>query len=475
MLGPRVMAAIAVVGGALVGFAATKGAFPAVLAALAMAGALVIQRRPHRGGLLLAAAVPITSGLARGIPVPGLRISEVLVVGAASLVLASSRRVAERWTAVDGWLLAYALGTVLLPFLHLLARPGPVAWGSMPSMLLPLQFFLLYRTVVVSLRTPEHQRTGLRLLLGSSLLVAVVAALQQLDVGSSRQLVARITDSEALRGASYAAFARATGPFQHWHPLAGYLTVVTLLAAASLLVGSSKSGPRDPRRLAWVALAGSTLALALSVTFVAVLGVIAGIVMMARRTGRLAQAWRWVLIGGAVTLLLFGPLFVERVHNQYRNADGSERSSWVPQTIQKRLDAWDQEYVPGMVGHWLLGYGPDLPTGVEWTHTESEYLTVLLRGGVVLLVLYCGTMAAVWSAVRHRPAGRQPQGLAPAGLAIQVLVPISLGMALLYPYMTSSGMPQAFWVLAAIAIAPAAVGDVRNNGAHVGASVVGHG
>ena len=49
--------------------------------------------------------------------------------------------------------------------------------------------------------------------------------LQQLNIGGAREVVAGLAGSDAAQayGSTVNEVARATGPFPHWHNLAGYL------------------------------------------------------------------------------------------------------------------------------------------------------------------------------------------------------------------------------------------------------------
>jgi len=73
--------------GALVGAGLTQGAAAAAAAAVVALVGLVVVRRPLLGAYLMVALVPVTSGLRRGLPLPGLRMSELIATGLAALLL----------------------------------------------------------------------------------------------------------------------------------------------------------------------------------------------------------------------------------------------------------------------------------------------------------------------------------------------------------------------------------------------------
>ena len=87
---------------------------------------------------------------------------------------------------------------------------------------------------------------------------------------------------------------------------------------------------------------------------------------------------------------------------------------------------------------------------MTWQHTESGYLTLLLRGGLIYLSVAAIMVWMSWRAARRRL--RQPQERAGIALAASVA---SLAVALVvidlaFPYLTASGLPQAMWVVWAL-------------------------
>ena len=441
-------AIVAIAGIAAVGYATSMGIVVALATLLMLAASFVVLRYPVLGGYALVALVPITSGLRRGFPVPGLRISELLVGALALLILVPAlRRDTPKWTLIDWAGCTYATLAFVLPVSHLIARNGALTMSAVASTFLSLQFFLLYRTVRTALANREQRELATRMLLLSSLVVAALAVVQQLNVGPARSVMLQITGSDALDSYGYSVYARATGPFQHWHPLAGYLTVILLLTIALLL---DKAQTILSTRWLLIVLAAAASALMLSVTFVALFGVTVGAALLGARAKKLRQALIWIVGGGIAGMALFGSFILTRLQNQYDNGVGGRRTSWVPQTLQYRIDVWRDQYLPGMGGRWLSGYGPDLPPDAAWTHTESVYITLALRGGVPLLAAFALSMLAVhWTSKRLEsdPARR------PLARTLITLVAVLWIMQLLFPYFTSSGMPQPFWVLVAITTA----------------------
>src|SRR5215210_2851484 len=96
----------------LVGAASAVGPLPGLASLSAAAIGLMVLRRPDLGALVLVGVAPAISGLTRGLPVPGLRASELLVAGLALLILLTSRgHGAVPWRAFDWLALAYVIAT----------------------------------------------------------------------------------------------------------------------------------------------------------------------------------------------------------------------------------------------------------------------------------------------------------------------------------------------------------------------------
>jgi hypothetical protein len=406
---------------------------------------LVVLWRPAIGGLALVALVPVTSGLRRGLPLPGLRLSEALIVAVAVLVLVpASRRQAVPWLPLDWLALAFFAGAVALGLLGMIRNQQPFSPEAAGSLAGPLQFLLLYRTVRTALATPRRRRQAVRLALYGSLPVSLLAGVQQLDVGPARNLVATLTGSPVFVSWGYRNFPRATGPFPHWLPLAGYLLVITLLAVSLLL---DREGGRVLRLpLLVVVLAAATAAMVLSLTLAGFFGVVAGVLLLGHWAGRLRPVLACLVGTAVLATLLFWPFLARRFEFQF---GGGGRSPLVAESIAYRVDVWTREYLPAMSGWWLAGYGPEAPPEVHWKATESQYVALVLRGGLPLLALYGALLFGLVERARrllHHPDVEQRVLARVVTATVVVLLP----MQLVFPYFTNSGLPQLFWLLPAM-------------------------
>jgi O-antigen ligase/polysaccharide polymerase Wzy-like membrane protein len=445
-------AALAVAAILVVGAAASLGPLVGAMALAVVAFTILVAYRPLLGVVVMVAVVPVTSGLARGMPVPGFRVSELVTALVAGTILITIPRERTRpWALFDLTALAYAVATLGFGTADLALRHAAVSLEDVGRLVGPFQFLLIYRTTLLVVDRPRDRLMCLYALVAASVPVALLGILQGLDIGPFRQLAQNLTDSDLASSFSFQVLARATGPFDHWQALGGYLFIVILIGVALL----TKTGSSRARwaLIGCLALAASALLLSASIApaVCAVLGAAAITVWASRRRG-----WarlRPVLIVGLAALvvaLVFLPVIDQRAALQFDQGPSGGHTSVVPQSLAYRYDVWGQQYLPALQAHWLIGYGPELPPGIQWQFTESLYLTLLLRGGVVLLLTFIGLMIA--AALRARAAVRDAdEGTRVAGrvllIAIIALIPMHAEM----PYFVDAGLPHVFWILAAIA------------------------
>lgn len=446
LLGGGAAAAAVAVGLSALGGLAMMLAFAAAAAAL-----FLLAGRPVVAVLTAIALVPILSGVRRGFPVPELRISEVIAFALLGMVWFlgwSGWR--PRWTGLEWATLAYGVATVTLSIAGAMVSGAGVDLLAAFALLVPFQFVLLSRVVSVVLITPARRRQALRLLLLGSIPVSIVTVLQYLDVGSVVAWTADLTGYDNLRLAVQLGFnPRATGPFDHWHTLAGYLLPV-LLVGVSLLLDREQRIMSRPAVLAVLVL--GLISLMLTLTFTAVFGLVVGVAVLGLKAGRLGVLARWGVVVAVVAATALAPYIGERLGEQFEVRAGDDRPAFLPETLDYRLDVWQEQYIPAVADSPLLGYGPVLPETIAWKYSESLYLSLQLQGGV-LLVLAFAALVWVFLATMSAPThAADPTVRIPAQVVTAVMVAL-IPMHAIFPYFASPGMPQVIWILAGVALA----------------------
>ncbi|MGH2859562.1 MAG: hypothetical protein ACRDMJ_18975, partial [Solirubrobacteraceae bacterium] len=436
VIGALAMAAVAVATGVrpIVGV----GMVAAVAAALAVALNEVL------GLVLLAVLAASTSGLARGVPIPGVRFSEVLIGGVGIVLLTCARRFV-RWSAVDWLALAYAVATFVIGGFDVLARGQALHFSELQTLLGPCQFLLLYRATVVTARTPRRRRLAMRLMIWASVPVSLLALGQQANFPGVRSLLVTLTRNNVYAAGS--ATARVTGPFPLWHNLGGYLLLI-LLATIALRMRRVEGVVR-PRLMLAIALL-DTVALVQTLDLGPLGGLVAGVVILGIWLGdlrTLSRAAIGAVIVAAIGMAVFGSRLDARFTQEFSRAPGAQRSALVPQTIQYRFTLWSDELLPLLRGHMVAGYGPRLPPQLQnFPYTESQYVNLLYRGGIVLLAVWAALFVAIGAAGARSTRDRDPFQHA-LGAAVATSVICLAFMQILEAYFVDDGTPQVLWML----------------------------
>jgi hypothetical protein len=399
---------------------------------------------PVVGGLVLIAAVPPLSGLEPGLITPNVRFSEALIGIIGLTVLFGTRRVAAvKWGVLEWLLLAYgSLWAVLAAYdaITLGQHLSLSTWGSVIGQ---LQFFLLYRTVRVTLRTKKQRRMGLIVLIVVTVPIAILAMMQEAGIGGLRHSLADITGNTSPIGTS--SIVRATGPFGNWAALAGYLFPILLVVIGLALAGQIKRYRRSALVVGAFMIIGILLTAELSV----IICLVAGVFVLGVQYGRFRKMMLWFVVAAAVSLIVVGPVLGNRLTNQFGNVAGSSKSSLEPQTVSFRTEVWTQQYLPAVAQRPLDGYGLQLPSTIAWPYPESQYIALLIEGGYPLLIMYLCLLWGAFDQARRASRSRDPVEQA-IGRSLVVTVVSLLVLGVTWPFLSNGGLPQVLWCLFAL-------------------------
>lgn len=409
---------------------------------------LVVLERPIIGAYACYLLVPITAGLRRGLPIPGAKLDEALLVGTFILVAGFAGRT-RRWGLVDKMLALFALAAFALPVGSAILLGSPMTSLGIQKMGAPVLFLLLFRLARIADFTDRQRWFALKLLFVGTIPVMLVALGQRFNIANVREGVQSVTNGDVFAQWSYqqgAAATRATGLFENWHSLAGYLFPLFLVAVALL----GQRGIAASWRKIAVAVVGVTLVGIVAAQTITTLAVaIAAAVLVGAIQGRLARTFSAVAMVTLLAVVVSGGALTQRVATQFEG-------SGVGQNIETRLDIWTQDYAEPLQKYWATGYGPEIPPDIVWEHTESLYVTLILRGGVLFLSFYFIIMFVVAAVAWEGRKSKNPLDQVIC-TAVFAAVVGSLAMHLVFPYLTSSGFPQVFWLLAGLVPAGGAV------------------
>jgi hypothetical protein len=189
------------------------------------------------------------------------------------------------------------------------------------------------------------------------------------------------------------------------------------------------------------------LALARTLTVGALVGWVAGSGALLVMSGRIQLTARRVTVGLAAAGGVVALVLAARYHQEFVSRPGQPSSGIVPNTVMDRIHNWTRQYLPALSGRWVTGYGPGVPTDVTWKFTDSVYVTVVLRGGLILLGLY-GALMLGFAAVAK--IGLRTKASQASAATLLVLVALLLPLQILATYFTTSGLPEVMWVLAGL-------------------------
>jgi hypothetical protein len=449
---PGLLMATSVVGAAMIGAAVARKPLDGLALFLGLIVATVVATRPAFGAYLLVLVVPVTSGFQKGFPIPNVNLSEALIaVVGIILLLVAPRRAEFRWRLFDWMLFTFCGSWLVLGLLDAFSLHTGLSYATIDPLIGPFQFLILYRAIAVSLPQKAEQRTAISCLLLASLPVDLLAYLQQTGSPAVNRAIAQVTGGGVFQSYAYSVFARATGPFPHWTPLAGYLLVILLVGFACLLFEVELP---ISRRAVAIVLILAAVSLILTAEISAMAGAIGGAVLLGVWAGRQKQMVRWLITGVIIAAVFGGSYFAKRLDNEFATSAGSSRSHLVPQTVSFRWQIWTGQYLPAIAERPLTGWGQVLPDTITWPFTESQYVTMLMAGGVPLLIVFGSEMVALYGLSRRqarRTDLEDPATPAALGNAVAALVVVLVPMDVIYPYMTSGGLPEPLFVAAGIA------------------------
>jgi hypothetical protein len=426
---------------ASIGLGITTGLHPvlALLVLILVAGTCLVVARPFYGVMGLAVLTPVSSAMKSGLLFPHLRPSQALIIWLAPLVILCARRPVRGWSLLEWLGLAYALGTLLLGSFDLWRQGFPFGSSNVDALLGPFQYLLLLRATRVGVKTERELALVARALLLTAVPVCALALMQGFGVAWAQSLAHSIT------GVDEGHLDRAVGVFTNWQVLAGYLISVGLIAVAVAAYGARSI--LTTRQATWLAVLVG-LSLARTLTIGAFVGWLIASGALLITSGRVVVTAKRVAIVCGAAIAAVALVLAARYHQEFTPEPGRASNGIIPNTVMDRIHNWTRQYLPALAGRWVTGFGPGFPSNVTWQFTDSVYVTIVLRGGLVLLGIYSALMAGFASIARPVTRGSGPASALAAALLTLVIVLIPL--QLLATYFTTSGLPEVIWILAGL-------------------------
>lgn len=391
---------------------------------------------------LALALIPVLAGTSRGLLVPGLRISEVLIVGL--LLLAVLRQNKRLWLGGAPFLplVSYAALTMLVVGYHVTSRSELGLQSFLDSGIGPAVFLMLYIVGSAYGARVEVIRLILKYSFVMAGLMGVLGVAQALQVPFALNIGVRLTGNVFIANPLDWKVPRSVGIYNSWHAYASYMSIVLVL-----LIACYSKGVRIFRRpivnaiVVGCVVAGLFSSLTFGMIFLG-LGISAIFLWTSNK-----RIWILAMAAVAYVVLVFSPLSQLAIRRLQMQESTTSEYGFLPQTVAFRLSVWTRDYLPLIAQNPWFGFGPITASDRTFSYVESMYILVLLSGGLVALVaflVFIATTILRLSPKRWRTQAEVSRAAAAGLFAFVIgLVPLML----IHPYLNDAGSSQVIFLL----------------------------
>ncbi len=418
---------------------------------------VLVAHRPILIVYGLIVILPLTAGLARGAAVPLLRVGQaLLVVGFILFLLARPTCQGKgRLTIIDLAFALFFLSEAVFPVLFLYYRGEHLQitdtnniYGVSPiqTLLGPIQYYLLYRIVVATIDSEKQILTVLKLSFFASIAVSAIGILEMASP-AFRTIFEFYYPPVSTTDTISDSATRIASTLQHYSGLGAYLTFTIILALACC---TARKRLKISALFLTVTLLLNSIALVLTGTFATWIGLALGIVMVFLLVRRLPKMVVLALIGIILAVLLFQPFISARLEQEL---GAGAIQGFLPQSFAFRITLWQQLFLPAVGQYLPFGAGPSPVVLQSWPAEETQYLYMLLRGGLPYFFSYfllMGVAIAVCRRQLKRKSEDASRLISIALLAILVCINV---MNVSGAYFTYAGGTQIIWTLLAMLVA----------------------
>jgi hypothetical protein len=452
---------------ALLGGLAAWNAALALLAGVVVLLAALTRRRPEYIVYGLTLILPLTGGLARGAIVPLLRVSQALVVLGFLLVIVArpSRLGKSRLTFIDLAFALYVLAGSVFPIMALyyrgdtldfLATDATYGVSPLQNLLGPIQYYLLYRAVVATITSDEQIKVVLKLTFLSSIVVCIIGILQKMGVGPVRTFLETYYPVPAGVYDTPDISLRITSTLQHFSGVAAYTCFIILIA---LICYTARHSLKISLPLLVITILLNSIALVLSGTLAAwiALPVSAAIALLVMR--KMPRIALFSPIGILLAIIIFQPFFADRLDQQ---VGAGATTGFLPQSLALRVRIWMELSLPAISQNLIFGTGPVPFSDAYGPAEESQYIHLLLEGGLPYFLSYLLLMVLTITNCRyHLQRKGEDAGRLVAIALIAIVVALNI-MNVTGLYFTYVGGTQIFWMMLAIVVANRQIHTLSN-------------
>ncbi len=430
--------------------------FLGITSALVLFLLLLVIPRPVLIVYGLSIIMPLTGGLTRGAVLPILRLGQALVVFAFILFLLArpSPQGKSRLTAIDLAFVLFFLTEAVFPILflyyegeHLNLNAVDGSGVSLIQTLLgPLQYYLLYRIVVATISSDRQIKVVLELSFIASIIVSVIGILEKI-VAPVKTFIQTYYPPQVQGAAVSLNDWRITSTLGHFSGLAAYLVFTIILVLACYTMGERV---KISTQLLAITTVIDSIALILTGTFAGWIGMAVGAVAIFILIGRVPKLFILSLCGIALAALIFQPFLSARLDEQL---GAGAIKGLVPESLAFRIQLWENLFLPAIGQNLLFGAGPAPAVLKSWPAEESQYLLLLLRGGLPYFFSYLLLIGVAMTTCWRQMKSKSRDAKHSVAIALLVILITLNVMNVSGEYFTYVGGTQVLWVLLAIVVA----------------------
>lgn len=401
-------------------------------------------------GLALA-LIPAVAGTRRGLVVPGLRLSEVLIFMLLTGLLVSRSKRFWIGGKVLLPLILWATSTLLLVSYHISSKTDFSVGQIVDSAFGPTLLLFVYLIASQYRNDQKVLSSFIRCYLLISAAMGLLGLMQILKVQAVLNLASSLTGNTYIAQPLEWKVPRSVGIFNSWHAYAGFMCFALVLCVACF-VRDRRIFRSNPVMLV---VAGSIFSgLLSSLTFGTIgVGIAIGAVFLWRGKRR-----KWILAGSVVVLLVyfFSPVSENVGRRIELQAATVNDYGFLPQTVAFRLDLWLTTYVPLISDNLWIGNGPPDVSGGQFQYLESMYIAVAVYGGLLLLSLFLlflimAVRHLMYAQLCHDDDLRATVATASAAFLVGLAV-----VMIIHPYLNDAGASQALFVVLGLTATDAA-------------------
>ena len=421
----------------------------------------LVGSRPVLIAYGLTLAMPLVGGMARGAIIPYLRVGQaLLVLGFILFLLARpSYQGKDRLTAVDLAFMLFLLTEAVFPVLALYYRGETLntaqnfqGVSAFQVLLGPVQYYLLYRIVVATVSSEKQIRMVLQLIFIASILVSLIGIMEKLNIVPVKTFLETyypIPTPSQNYNIGYDIIdihQRIASTLEHFSGLGAYLAFVIILALACIAQRQLKISPQ----LLIVTILLDSITLILTGTFAAWIGLVIGMAIIFWLSGRVPKSAIFVLIGIGLAILIFLPFISARLDAQF---GAGKTQGLIPESYAFRIKLWTELFFPAIGQHLWFGAGPTPKATTIWPSEESQYILLLIRGGLAYFFSYVLLIAVAIASCWRQIKSKSKDAIRPVAIATLTILVVINVMNVSGEYFTYAGGTQIIWTLLAIVIA----------------------